>query len=183
MLHAGVVALVRTSENSNSCVDYRIAQDGAHLVAPFMRKRKVPCDAADFAQLLQGGQIDFTQLSEQLVAHLEPLDPGSVVCVLGGHTQGANTPLPPSIVHSLDVPVSRIRILFNPPSWGVLPQSLTLSLSTRCWCVMPRAIHHNAHHSFTTQVVWRGLSTSVKIFCSTVDLTAIKARVDALREP
>ncbi|KAH8057185.1 chlorophyll A-B binding protein [Aureococcus anophagefferens] len=80
VVHAGVVALQRTSASARGVVDYRLSQDGIDLVLPFMTKRKVKCSAADFALLTDGGAKRIADLSVAAVS----ADAGGLAFYLDG---------------------------------------------------------------------------------------------------
>ena len=82
VVHAGVVALQRTSASARGVVDYRLSQDGIDLVLPFMTKRKVKCSAADFALLTDGGAKRIADLS--VAAEVDALDAGGLAFYLDG---------------------------------------------------------------------------------------------------
>ena len=82
VVHAGVVALQRTSASARGAVDYRLSQDGIDLVLPFMTKRKVKCSAADFALLTDGGAKRIADLS--VAAEVDALDAGGLAFYLDG---------------------------------------------------------------------------------------------------
>ena len=90
VVHAGVVALQRTSASARGVVDYRLSQDGIDLVLPFMTKRKVKCSAADFALLTDGGAKRIADLS--VAAEVDALDAGGLAFYLDGDEPPADEP-------------------------------------------------------------------------------------------
>jgi len=81
IVHAGVNVFHRTSQQG-TIMPYRLAQDGIHLILPFITTRRIVCPPQDFALLLKGGSIDFTLFSSTFVQHVQPLQCGSFVAVL-----------------------------------------------------------------------------------------------------
>ena len=77
--HAGIKAFERHPSKSNE-VDYRLTQDAVNIVAPYMSKRKIIATVQDFCNLLGGGLVSFTTLSEGFVAGLNDLSTGTFVC-------------------------------------------------------------------------------------------------------
>ena len=82
VVHAGVITFARTSESAGCAVDYRLSQDGVDLVLPFLTKRRVACERADFETLLAGGSHGPEAFSETVRKEVAALGAGSVVFVL-----------------------------------------------------------------------------------------------------
>lgn len=99
IVHAGTVILQRVSPNAASLAacDYRVVQDGVHLLLPFMRRRVVMCGQADFLVLLQGGVIQLSELTPTVSDLIMQLEVGSFVCVLS-IPEVSETSSPPAIV-------------------------------------------------------------------------------------
>jgi len=69
--------------NTNALADqYRICQEGAAFVLPYITKRVVPAGVTDFAQLLKGGQQSFEVFSTEWIEKVEPLEGGAFVVPL-----------------------------------------------------------------------------------------------------
>ena len=83
VVHAGVIAFCRTSESARCEVNYRLSQDVVDLILPFLTKRRVACERADFEKLLEGGSHNGAEAFSPSVTHeLAALSVGSVVFVL-----------------------------------------------------------------------------------------------------
>eukprot|EP00640_Fibrocapsa_japonica_P006683 CAMPEP_0113940784 /NCGR_PEP_ID=MMETSP1339-20121228/6852_1 /TAXON_ID=94617 /ORGANISM="Fibrocapsa japonica" /LENGTH=171 /DNA_ID=CAMNT_0000944737 /DNA_START=66 /DNA_END=581 /DNA_ORIENTATION=- /assembly_acc=CAM_ASM_000762 len=64
--------------------DYRVKQEGAPMLAPYMGKRLHKCPVKDFRLCLRGGQTKFEELCPSLSAELEGITQGAVVLQLVG---------------------------------------------------------------------------------------------------
>ena len=62
-----------------SDIDYRLAQDGINILAPYITKRKVEVSAQDICNLLEGGLVGFSTLSTGFKEALDGISTGSMV--------------------------------------------------------------------------------------------------------
>lgn len=142
IVHAGTVILQRVSPNAAALAacDYRVVQDGVHLLLPFMRRRVIICGQADFLVLLQGGVIQLSQLTPTVSDQIRQLEVGSFVCVLD-IPELSETSSPPAIVtwrspgpfvtvycakNDLSVLASRLASLFQQPNRADRPEGDTV---------------------------------------------------------
>ena len=78
LVSAGVKAFEKHPVKGSS-IEYRLAQDGIKVLAPYITKRKVDVTAQDISNLLEGGLVSLSTLSEAVKAAVEAMDTGSLV--------------------------------------------------------------------------------------------------------
>lgn len=82
VVSSGIKVFERKNNNVGSDMEYRILQEGLSVIAPFITKRKVKVTIQDFCNMLGGGLVSFSTLSEDTVNSLNALnEPGVLVCV------------------------------------------------------------------------------------------------------
>jgi 16S rRNA C967 or C1407 C5-methylase (RsmB/RsmF family) len=73
-------------KNSKECeVEYRVAQEAIHFIAPHMSKRKLVADVADFEKCLESSSVDIKNFSENFRDQVRKLSMGSFVVSLKGY--------------------------------------------------------------------------------------------------
>eukprot|EP00339_Tiarina_fusa_P000842 CAMPEP_0117026604 /NCGR_PEP_ID=MMETSP0472-20121206/19540_1 /TAXON_ID=693140 ORGANISM="Tiarina fusus, Strain LIS" /NCGR_SAMPLE_ID=MMETSP0472 /ASSEMBLY_ACC=CAM_ASM_000603 /LENGTH=899 /DNA_ID=CAMNT_0004733651 /DNA_START=122 /DNA_END=2821 /DNA_ORIENTATION=+ len=83
VINSGLKSFVR---NNKECdVDYRIAQEGVHFVAPHMTKRKLSVKVDDFKKCLNSSTVKITEFSEAFVEQVRAFKMGSFVVQLEGY--------------------------------------------------------------------------------------------------
>ena len=78
---SGIKMFERKGNNAGGEMEYRILQEGLSVIAPFITKRKISVTIQDFCNLLGGGLVSFSTLSESTVNSLTALDAGILICV------------------------------------------------------------------------------------------------------
>lgn len=75
------------AKNNNHCdCGYRVAQEGIHLLVPYMTKRKIVAELDDFTRCLEGPHaLPIDNFSNPFAEAVRPLDVGSFVVVLQGY--------------------------------------------------------------------------------------------------
>eukprot|EP00536_Pseudo-nitzschia_multiseries_P004168 jgi/Psemu1/253358/estExt_Genewise1Plus.C_680013 len=74
-----------TRNNKECVVNYRVAQEGVHFVAPHMKKRKIVASLKDFELCLSGPTVQVKDFSEEFAAKVRELEMGSFVVALEGY--------------------------------------------------------------------------------------------------
>lgn len=74
-----------TRNNKNCEVNYRVAQEGVHFVAPHMRKRKISATLKDFELCLSGPTVQIKEFSDNFGSKVREFKEGSFVVVLEGY--------------------------------------------------------------------------------------------------
>mmetsp|Transcript_6418 Transcript_6418/g.18329 ORF Transcript_6418/g.18329 Transcript_6418/m.18329 type:complete len:937 (-) Transcript_6418:158-2968(-) len=74
-----------TRNNKECVVNYRVAQEGVHFVAPHMKKRKIAANLKDFELCLSGPTVQIKDFSEEFAAKVRELSMGSFVVTLEGY--------------------------------------------------------------------------------------------------
>jgi 16S rRNA C967 or C1407 C5-methylase (RsmB/RsmF family) len=83
VITTGLKAFVR---NSKDCeISYRVSQEGIHLVAPHMNKRKLLASFSDFETCLKTDTVDIKEFSEGFGEEIRALSMGSFVVCLKGY--------------------------------------------------------------------------------------------------
>lgn len=82
VINSGVKVFER---NKDSEVGYRIVQEGIHMIAPFLGKRKFVVDFQDFVRCLSRESFSIDLLSETFKKEIEPLPVGAFAVVLEGY--------------------------------------------------------------------------------------------------
>lgn len=77
---AGMKVLERKAL-ANGEVDYRLTQEGIHIMVPFLSDRKVLVPIQDFCNLLGAGLVSYTTLTRETVQALNAQPVGVVVCM------------------------------------------------------------------------------------------------------
>lgn len=85
IIGSGVRGFIRNS-NMDTDTPYRISQEGAHFLIPYMTKRKVIVGKDDFLACMtgEGKVIPLPTFSEEFVNAMSPLSPGPFVVMLKG---------------------------------------------------------------------------------------------------
>ena len=78
---SGIKMFERKGNNVGGEMEYRILQEGLSVIAPFITKRKISVTIQDFCNLLGGGLVSFSTLTDNTVNSLNALDPGILICV------------------------------------------------------------------------------------------------------
>mmetsp|Transcript_17368 Transcript_17368/g.36296 ORF Transcript_17368/g.36296 Transcript_17368/m.36296 type:complete len:887 (+) Transcript_17368:176-2836(+) len=74
------------SRNNKECdVQYRVAQEGVHFVAPHMKKRKIVANLKDFEMCLSGPAVQLEKFSYEFASKAKELSMGSFVVTLEGY--------------------------------------------------------------------------------------------------
>jgi hypothetical protein len=81
-LGSGLRAFVRN--NKDCVVDFRVAQEAVHFVAPQMTKRKIIATVQDFKKCLAAGALNLEMFSEEFAQQARGLIMGSFVICLEG---------------------------------------------------------------------------------------------------
>ncbi|VEU38324.1 unnamed protein product [Pseudo-nitzschia multistriata] len=74
-----------TRNNKECVVDYRVAQEGVHFVAPHMKKRKFAANLKDFEMCLSGPTVQIKEFSDEFASKIRELSMGSFVVTLEGY--------------------------------------------------------------------------------------------------
>jgi hypothetical protein len=83
VITTGLKAFVR---NSKECeISYRVSQEGIHVVAPHMNKRKLLASMSDFETCLKAETVDIKEFSEDFSQEIRSLSMGSFVVCLKGY--------------------------------------------------------------------------------------------------
>lgn len=77
---AGMKAFER-KVGSDRSIEYRLLQEGIHLLAPYISKRKVEVTIQDFCNLLEAGQVSLSSMSPTTVTRIIQQPPGILVLV------------------------------------------------------------------------------------------------------
>lgn len=80
---SGLKGFVRNNKDCD--VDYRVAQEGVHFVAPHMKKRKIGADLQDFELCLSAPTVHLNDFSEEFAAEVRKLTSGAFVVYLKGY--------------------------------------------------------------------------------------------------
>jgi 16S rRNA C967 or C1407 C5-methylase (RsmB/RsmF family) len=80
---SGLKGFVRNNKDCD--VDYRVAQEGVHFVAPHMKKRKIGADLKDFELCLSAPTVQIKDFSEGFAAEVRKLTAGAFVVYLKGY--------------------------------------------------------------------------------------------------
>ena len=83
VINSGLKGFTRCNKDCE--VQYRIAQEGVHFVAPHMTKRKVVAEIDDFRKCLEPGNTPLSTFSEGFAAEVRALSLGSFVVCLKGY--------------------------------------------------------------------------------------------------
>jgi 16S rRNA C967 or C1407 C5-methylase (RsmB/RsmF family) len=83
VVNSGLKSFVRTNKLCE--VEFRIAQEGVHFVAPHMTKRKLSASMDDFKKCLNSGTIQIKDLSESFTEQVRAIKLGSFVVQLEGY--------------------------------------------------------------------------------------------------
>jgi hypothetical protein len=67
-------------KDGKGAAEYRLLQEGASALLPFITRRKVTVNIQDFCNLLGGGLVSFSTLSAPTVQQLSGLSSGVFVC-------------------------------------------------------------------------------------------------------
>lgn len=78
---SGIKMFERKGNNVGGEMEYRILQEGLSVIAPYINKRKIRVTIQDFCNLLGGGLVSFSTLSDNTVNSLNALDPGILICL------------------------------------------------------------------------------------------------------
>lgn len=78
---SGIKMFERKGNNVGGEMEYRILQDGLPAIARFLTKRKVNVTIQDYCNLLGGGLVSFSTLSDNTVNSVTALDVGILICV------------------------------------------------------------------------------------------------------
>merc|ERR1711936_1214469 len=82
IINTGVKSFARADNKGSDC-DYRIAQEGALSIIPFIQKRKVTAEREDIVKLLHASDIDkppeISSFSEIFQTRLESIATGSII--------------------------------------------------------------------------------------------------------
>merc|ERR1719342_454236 len=91
IINTGIKAFARADNKGSDC-DYRIAQEGALSIIPFIKNRTVTGDRSDIVTLLQSSDIEkppeISMFSENLKKQLENIPTGSVIYLFKDETTG-----------------------------------------------------------------------------------------------
>jgi hypothetical protein len=83
VISTGLKAFVR---NSKDCeISYRVSQEGIHVVAPHMSKRKLLASMTNFETCLKSESVDIKEFSEDFREEIRALSMGSFVVCLKGY--------------------------------------------------------------------------------------------------
>ena len=77
---AGIKVFEKKTKGAKTSCDYRLSQDGAYLLAPYVTARRVNVTVQDFCNLLGGGMVSFSTLAPASVLALTPMSIGSLLC-------------------------------------------------------------------------------------------------------
>jgi 16S rRNA C967 or C1407 C5-methylase (RsmB/RsmF family) len=80
---SGLKGFVRNNKDCD--VDYRVAQEGVHFVAPHMKKRKIGANVQDFELCLSAPTVQLKDFSEEFAADVRTLTAGAFVVYLNGY--------------------------------------------------------------------------------------------------
>ena len=87
IINTGVKSFARADNKGSDC-DYRIAQEGALSIIPFIQKRKVTAEREDIVKLLHASDIDkppeISSFSEIFQKRLESIATGSIIYLFKG---------------------------------------------------------------------------------------------------
>jgi hypothetical protein len=83
VIHSGVKGFTRCNKDCD--VNYRIAQEGVHFVAPHMTKRKIIADIDDFRKCLEPDNVELGTFSEVFAEQVRSLTFGCFVVCLKGY--------------------------------------------------------------------------------------------------
>ena len=87
IINTGVKAFMRADNKGSQC-DYRIAQDGALSIIPFIKNRTVTGERSDIVKLLQAADIEkppeISVFSESFRQKLESIPTGSIIYLFKG---------------------------------------------------------------------------------------------------
>lgn len=80
---SGLKGFVRNNKDCD--VDYRVAQEGVHFVAPHMRKRKIGANLEDFERCLSTPTVQIKDFSNAFAEEVRNLTTGAFVVFLKGY--------------------------------------------------------------------------------------------------
>ncbi|KAG7364279.1 NOL1/NOP2/sun family RNA methylase [Nitzschia inconspicua] len=83
VIASGLKAFVRNSKDCEAT--YRVSQEGIHLVAPHMSKRKIVAGIDDFETCLKSGTVEIKNFTEEFQKQVRALSMGSFVVSLQGY--------------------------------------------------------------------------------------------------
>ena len=83
VINSGLKAFERSTKDCE--VRYRIAQEGIHMIAPYMKKRKLVINFKDFVNCLNAGAIYLETFSDDFKSKTKDLSQGSFVVLLEGY--------------------------------------------------------------------------------------------------
>ena len=82
VINSGTKIFERNSKESE--VRYRVNQEGIHMIAPYMQKRKLVANFQDFVQCLNSGAIYLSSFSSSFAEQMRQLSLGAFVVALEG---------------------------------------------------------------------------------------------------
>eukprot|EP00934_Nitzschia_sp_Nitz4_P001853 Nitzschia sp. Nitz4//scaffold40_size135432//106302//108761//NITZ4_003262-RA/size135432-processed-gene-0.154-mRNA-1//1//CDS//3329551273//1853//frame0 len=83
VINSGLKSFTRCNKDCE--VNYRIAQEGVHFVAPHMTKRKVIAELSDFQKCLETGVLQIGDFTESFANEVRALSLGSFAVCLKGY--------------------------------------------------------------------------------------------------
>jgi 16S rRNA methyltransferase RsmB/F len=91
IINSGLKAFER---NNNECeVNYRVAQEGIHYLAPYMKNRKFVISTKDFIKCFSKATIPISALSAELADQIRKIAVGSFMVALEGYDQDTSKKL------------------------------------------------------------------------------------------
>ena len=166
---AGIKALEKKVHKITGAVDYRLVQDGASALLPYIQTRKVFVTVQDFSNLLEGGLVSFSTLSSTTVQALSSISSGGVIAVYKFNSSdiirtssgtGDNSSSS-SVEKTAEKPVDDSSVPTEPVAVGQEGQQYP--------------------EHYLNAICWRGNTRTLNVMCGKVEIESMKHQLAALR--
>ena len=167
---AGIKALEKKVHKITGAVDYRLVQDGASALLPYIQSRKVFVTVQDFSNLLEGGLVSFSTLSSTTVQALSSISSGGVIAVYKFNSSdiirastgnGNDSSSSSSVENTSEKSVDDSSIPTEPVAFGQEGQQYP--------------------EHYLNAICWRGNTRTLNVMCGKVEIESMKHQLAALR--
>ena len=165
---AGIKALEKKVHKITGAVDYRLVQDGASALLPYIQTRKVFVTVQDFSNLLEGGLVSFSTLSSTTVQALSSISSGGVIAVYKFNSSDIIR------ASSGTGDSSSSSVVENTAEKPVDDSSVHTEPATAC-----QGQQYPEH--YLNAICWRGNTRTLNVMCGKVEIESMKHQLAALR--